>query len=315
MKTPFDESVLPHNGVLIVCSNHEERCLGVVNDLRDWVPQAAVILAYQDSNIRGLEHHAKIVSALERKCAVDELSLTCLDGGSATESRDRLRSLLVESSGAQVVLDASVLSKKHLLLLLRLLDDYGLWDRLWIAYSEPEDYEIDGRLPLSFGLSSVALLPGFDPSANPSRPLHAAIFLGYEGDRAFSTYDIIQPRKTTLIVPDPPFREDWVGRTEELNRSILVATAGDQVSVERSDALDPSSTVEVLVRIFGEFDYYSDFGRTVCPLGTKPQAVGAYMYIRKCKDRPSVIYSQALRHNAKYYSRGIGKRWFVCRPV
>lgn len=315
MKTPFDESLLPRNGVLIVCSSHEDRCLGIVNDSRGWVPCLSIILRYEEDNMQGRQHHAKIVSALERKCPVEELSLTCVDGGRATESRDRLLSVLSDlSDEAQVIVDVSVLSKRHLLLLLRLLDDYGFWDRLWIAYSEPDDYEIDGRLPLSFGLSSVTLLPGFDPTANPSRPLHAAIFLGYEGDRAYSTYDIIQPRKTTLIVPHPPFREHWVGRTEELNKSIFAA-AGDQVAVEESDALDPLSTVEVLLRIFGHFDSYSGFGRTVCPLGTKPQAVGAYMYIRKCKDRPSVIYSQVLRHNAEYYSRGIGKRWFVCRPV
>lgn len=313
MKTLFDSALLPNGGVFLLCSSHEERCLGIVADVEHWAPYRAVVFRYDDDDERGRKHHATIVSALERCCPVEELPLAGLEGGGVAGSQARLQSVLLDRCDCPIVLDMSVLSKRHLLLLLRCIDDCGLWGHLWIVYSEPEDYEIEGRLPLSFGLSSVNLLPGFDPSANPSRPLHAAIFLGYEGDRAFSTYDIIQPKKTTLIIPFPPFREDWIGRTEERNQSIL-ATIDDQSSVESADALDPRSTVDVLGRVFGDIDSYSDFSRTVCPLGTKPQALGAYMYIRECKDPPSVIYSQVLRHNVDYYSRGIGERWLVCQP-
>ncbi len=312
MKAVFDQELLPQDCLLLVCSSHEPRCLGILGDCEDWVPKKTILFGYEEETPSGYEHRMTLLSMLEARSPVVELSLSCITETSADGHRP-LRSVLRESGSRPVVVDISVMSKRTLLLLLRLLDDCGLWDRLWIVYSEPEEYEIKGRLPLSFGVSSVTLLPGFAPSANPSRPLHAVMLLGYEGDRALSTYEILQPKRTTLIVPDPPFRPEWKGRTERLNRN-LVATIDDQSCVDRADAIDPSSTIRVLSRVLGDVRVYSDFRRAVCPLGPKPQAVGAYTYIRECTDPPSLIYSQVLRHNLHYYSRGIGNRWIIFCP-
>lgn len=310
MKMSFDESLLPAKATLITCSSHEERCLGIIEVCREWVPRRSVVLGYEDNDQRRMSHHSTMLSAFDSGGDVEEMPLSSIEGGRST---DRLLTILSECRDYPLVVDMSVFSKGHLLLLLSCIDDSGLWNQLWVVYCEPEDYEIEGSIPLSFGLSSVTLLPGFNPSTNPSRPLHAAIFLGYEGDRAFSTYDILQPQKTTLVVPHPPFRESWVGRTEELNGRLLAAV-DDQRSVKQADAIDPSSAEAMLKQVFGEPESYSDFGRTVCPLGTKPQALGAYMYIRACSDPPSVIYSKVLRHNYDFYSRGIGNRWLVHQP-
>lgn len=313
MKVAFTQELLPQDSLLLLCSSHEPRCLGVLGDCVDWVPKTTVLFGYNEESPRGDAHRTTLLATLQARSPVLELSLSRITETSNDGPR-RLQSVLAEHGSGPVVVDISVMSKRVLLLLLRLLDDCGFWDRLWIVYSEPEEYEIEGRLPLSFGVSSVTLLPGFAPSANPSRPLHAVMFLGYEGDRAFSTYDILQPKRTTLVVPDPPFRPEWEGRTERLNRNLL-ATIDDQSCVERADAIDPSSTITALNRVFGDVRAYSEFCRAVCPVGTKPQAVGAYTYIRECADPPSVIYSQVLRHNLHYYSRGIGNRWLISRPT
>ena len=176
-----------------------------------------------------------------------------------------------------------------------------------------KNMKIAGQLPLSFGISSITQLPGFSASPNPSRPLHAAMFLGYEGDRAFATYEILQPKRTTVIIPDPPFRLHWKGRTETQNRNLLSAI-DDRCSLERADSIDPESSVEALRKIFGDVNSRSEFSRTICPLGTKPQVLGSYVYLRECSDPPSVIYSEVLRRNHDYYSRGIGNRWLIHQP-
>ena len=172
-------------------------------------------------------------------------------------------------------------------------DDCHCWDRLWIIYTEPEEYEIEGHLPLSFGVSSVQQLPGFSSSPNPSRPLHAVMLLGYEGDRAFAPYELLQPKKTTVIIPDPPFKREWRGRTERLNCNLLSAIG--QYSFESADSLNPASSKDVLVKVCGDPLQRSDFSRALCPLGTKPQAVGTYLYLRECIDPPAVIYTRACR--------------------
>src|SRR5262249_3108390 len=151
-----------------------------------------------------------------------EMSLCERDvADSLRRGREALSEVTHDASRRSVVVDVSVLTKRHLLLLLRWLDDHGFWDRLWIVYSEPEEYEIDGHLPLSFGISRVEQIAGFSASPDASRPLHVAMFLGYEGDRAFATHELLQPKRTTLIIPDPPFRETWRGRTEQQNQNLL----------------------------------------------------------------------------------------------
>lgn len=223
-----------------------------------------------------------------------------------------LSGMLPHLDGRPLVVDISVLTKRLLLLLLRWLDDHDYWEKTWVVYSEPEAYEIEGQLPLSFGISRIAQIPGFPASPNPSRPLHAAMLLGYEGERAFSTYGILEPKKTTVIIPDPPFRESWRGRTQSQNRNLLAAMDCD--AVRKADALDPDSTYAVLCGELGDPKERSEFSRSICPLGTKPQTVGVYMYARDCVDPPALIYTGPLRHNHKYYSSGVGQKWLIHKP-
>lgn len=313
MKIQFSPSDFPQNSLFFLCSSHEERCLGVTERRGGWQPTKTVLFHYDDPNPRREINHAKLKDSLSRFTSVEEVPFSEQDAASSfTQQRVKLLNALKDHDRHPVVVDISVLTKRHLLLLLRWLDDYECWDRLWIVYSEPDEYEIEGQLPLSFGISGIEHLAGFPASPDPSRPLHVTMFLGYEGDRAFATYEHLQPRKTTLVIPDPPFRESWRGRTEEQNRNLLSIV--DSEAVVTSDSLDPESTVSVLEKAFGPPNVRSDFARALCPLGTKPQILGAYIYLRRCTDPPAVIYTGALRHNHSFYSRGIGNSWLIHRP-
>ncbi len=313
MKQPLLEARLPDHSLLIMCSSHEERSKGLVSRMGSWSPTKTVLLHYADSNSLGDRNRSEIHKSLADRCPIvnapfDEDNVI----DNFNQHKGTLHATLAEHGDKPVVLDVSVLTKRHLLLLLRWLDDCRCWDRLWLLYSEPEEYEIDGNLPLSFGISSVQQLPGFTSSPNPSRPLHAAMFLGYEGDRAFATYELLQPKQTTVIVPDPPFKSEWKGRTEQLNANLLSAIG--QYSMEKADSLNPESSLAVLERVLGHPANRSEFSRALSPLGTKPQTVGAYLYLRMCVDPPAVVYSRALRHNHSYYSRGVGQSWLIHCP-
>ena len=313
MKVAFDSESLPTSSLLITCASHEERSKGLISRLGEWSPSKTLLLHYADSNALGEQHRSEITNELEPRCSIVDHSFDenrVIDN--FDQQRHHLRATIDSHGDNPIVVDVSVLTKRHLLLLLRWIDDCGCWDRLWVVYSEPEEYEIEGFLPLSFGVSSVQQLPGFSSSPNPSRPLHSVMFLGYEGDRAFATYELLQPKKTTVIIPDPPFNPEWKGRTENLNSNLL-STIG-QYSMERADSLDPEASYGVLTTVLGPAGTRSEFSRTLCPLGTKPQTIGAYLYLRKCVDPPAVIYSRALRHNHSYYSRGVGTTWLIHQP-
>ena len=313
MRQTFDASVLPSNASLFSCSSHEERCLGIARNRGGWKPEQVVLFHYDDDNPRRERNHEELRRALGDCPQIVELPICERDiADSFRQSRTSLSVAMKEAEQRSVVVDVSVLTKRHLLLLLRWLDDHGFWDRLWIVYTEPEEYEIDGHLPLSFGISRIEQIAGFSASPDASRPLHVAMFLGYEGDRAFATYELLQPRKTTLIIPDPPFRAEWRGRTEQQNHNLLSLVEG--ASVVKADSLDPDDSLTTLERTLGLPTVRSEFARAICPLGTKPQIVGAYKYLRLATDPPAVIYTGALRHNHSFYSRGVGTSWLIHKP-
>jgi hypothetical protein len=223
----------------------------------------------------------------------------------------RLHELLASRKDASIVLDISVFTKRHLLMMLRWLDDESYWDRLTVVYSEPEDYDVSQYIPLSFGLASLHQITGFSACPDLSRPVHLVLFLGYEGDRALAVYEHVQPMQTTLLIPFPPFKPSWIGRTEKFN-SDLLAVVGAELTVNVV-SIDPDATYATLEGILGDRMKRGQYAKIVCPLGTKPQTLGIYSYVRNCIDPPAVLYASPLRHNHEFFSHGIGKSWILRR--
>ena len=310
MKRSLGAMSLPDGAALITCSSHEDRCGGLGARAVGWTPSEVVLFHYDDDNPIRERNHQRMESAFGKTgCGLTVLQFTETDAVSSL--RDNLREIrrAVERRGDRaVVIDISVFTKRHLLMMLRWLDDGNLWDRLYVVYSEPEDYVVSEFVPLSFGLKSLQPTPGFSACPDLSRPVHLMMFLGYEGDRALAVYEQIQPLKTTLAVPHPPYRAEWAGRTERFNRDLL-ALAGAQ-AVRRVDALDPDGASAALADVLGR-TRRDDFASIVCPLGTKPQTLGIYDYVRRTDDPPAIVYAGPLRHNHTFYSKGLGETWVL----
>lgn len=314
MITTFDPQFIPDRGLLIACSSHEERCEGLSSRKGKWHPNSVILFHYDDENPRREERHKSLIRTFTNK-SCQPISLPFVEHDPATSLQTNMQALdaaLSRNGSNPVFLDISVLTKRHLLMTLRWLDDRNCWDRLWIIYSEPGDYVVSQYVPLSFGLSRIHQIPGLCATPDMSRPLHLTIFLGYEGDRALAAYEHIQPMDTTLVVPYPPYRPEWEGRTESFNRD-LIKLVGER-SVVKANAIDPTSTVEGLRACLGVEDNRATHCKVICPLGTKPQTVGIYMYARACNDPPALVYASPLRHNHSFYSYGIGKSWFLKMP-
>ncbi len=311
MKLPFDSNMLPQDCILLTCSSHEERCKGMISKLDGWTPAEAILFHYDDPNPRREENHRTMEAQL-RELGVTPVSLQFTESNAVKSLRDNmgyLRRILENLNGAAVVLDISVFTKRHLLMTLRWLDDANAWDRLCIVYSEPEDYDVSRYIPLSFGLSSMQQIPGFSACPDLSRPVHLVLFLGYEGDRALAVYEQIQPMRTTLIVPDPPYNPAWLGRTETANEDLLAVVGADLT--EKVDAVDPADTKLALERILGDGPMRGQYAKVVGPLGTKPQTLGIYAYARECSDPPAIVYASPLRHNHDFFSHGLGNTWLL----
>ena len=310
MKQPLKSRALPDGALFITCSSHEPRCLALPSVTQSWSPSEVILFHYDDYNPIREENHRKMESAFQKMASrVTVLQFTEADVvSSLRDNMQHLGRCIDRSHYAAIVMDISVFTKRHLFMMLRWIDDHGLWGRLYVVYSEPGDYLVSQYIPLSFGLASFQQIPGFSACPDLSRPVHLMMFLGYEGDRALAVYEQIQPMKTTLAVPDPPYQPSWTGRTEQFNRDLL-SLVGEQ-AVRKIDALDPDVTRETLIDILGG-SRRDDFARIICPLGTKPQALGVYNYIRESDDPPAIVYAGPLRHNHAFYSKGIGETWML----
>jgi len=298
----------------LTCSSHESRCQGLFSRMGDWTPTTAVIFHYDDVNPKREERHEAMAADLgTRSVAFTALQFTENNAvKSLHDNMQQLRRLLRSKKDDAIVLDISVFTKRHLLMMLRWLDDEGCWERLCVIYSEPEDYDVSPHIPLSFGLSSFQQVPGFSACPDLSRPLHLVLFLGYEGDRALAVYEHVQPMQTTLVVPHPPYKEGWVGRTERFNADLL-AVVGERATV-RTDSIDPDGSSQELIRLLGDGRKRAQHSKVVCPLGTKPQTLGIYSYIRECSDPPAIVYASPLRHNHEFFSHGVGNTWILKTP-
>jgi hypothetical protein len=310
MKTPFVASTLPDPAVLVTCSSHEARCLALLHRLDEWKPAQSILFHYDDANPKREINHASMEEALKAFGSPTVLQFTETSPvRSLHDNMEQLHDVLRSQNDASLVLDISVFTKRHLLMMLRWLDDENYWDRLTIVYSEPEDYDVSEYIPLSFGLASVQQTPGFSACPDLSRPLHLVLFLGYEGDRALAVYEHIQPMKTTLVIPYPPYKPNWHGRTERFNSELLTLIGDD--TVEKVDAIDPDATKEALTRILGKSRKHGEEARIISPLGTKPQTLGIYSYLRDCMDAPAIVYAGPLRHNHDFFSHGAGQTWLL----
>lgn len=311
MRRVFSAQTLPPNTVLITCSSHERRCCGLIGQLGGWRPKAAVIFHYDDHNPRRELNHNQMESDL-LTASVHPLVLVFTEGNAVKSLNDnmvRLRELLASVDQPSILFDISVFTKRHLLMMLNWLDDEGYWDRMWVAYSEPDDYDVSQFIPLSFGLASFQQVPGFSACPDFSRAVHLVLFLGYEGDRAMAVYEHVEPMVATLIIPHPPFKPSWEGRTERFNADLLSIVGEDRVC--RVDSIDPELTKAALTDILGSTQKRSSNARIVCPLGTKPQTFGLFSYLRECVDPPAIVYAGPLRHNHDFFSHGIGTTWLL----
>jgi hypothetical protein len=311
MKRLFKTDLLPAGGILIMCSSHEARCEALVERSAGWKPNNVLLFHYDDENPKREERHSRISTTFkQRRVHVIEQQFTEADAvKSLRDNMQVLQAFLHDLDDQPIVFDISVFTKRHLLMMLRWLDDEGCWDRVTFIYSEPQEYDVSLYVPLSFGLASFHQVPGFSACPDFSRALHLVMFLGYEGDRAFAAYEHVQPVVTTLLIPFPPFKPSWEGKTEELNRDVI-SLVGEE-HIRRVDPVDPSLAHEALSIILGDGSCIGEHAKVVCPLGTKPQTLGVYSYVRTCVDPPAIVYASPLRHNHNFFSHGVGNTWLL----
>lgn len=311
MKIRFEPALFQAPSVLVCCSSHEDRCMGVLSQISDDRPIAIALFHHDDPDPQRERKRRDMLDAARRlDVEVVEIPHTKSQPAiSMAREVRQLTDLLSEYPDAEVILDISVLTRIHMFMLFQWFDDIGCWDRLRITYCEPQKQFSSEQIPSSFGLHSFQLVPGLAPGTDFSRSIHLMLFLGYEGDLSFASFDHIKPVSTTLVIPKPPYRTEWVGLAERFNVEIIGLVGKGQIVYV--DPIDPSAVLNMMTRELGDVGTRSERARVVVPTGTNPQALGAYMYKREAVDQPSIVYARPLRYNAEWYSEGVGRVWTI----
>lgn len=293
------------NRILITSVNYEERCTGISSTLtNNFQFDDGIVFIFNE------EKKDKVASNLKKlkEYLDDKGPKLCIIQSSQHNPYQDIENFYLQinkiSSESIVFFDISTMPVKHMLLLLKTLEDLGLWKKIQIFYTEPEEYETKLYLPMSIGVGLFDTTGEFIGNASPSLPVLLIEFLGYERDRAKAVFDNIEPDETVLVIPRPAYRPEWDGKTEQFNNTLrkIVGTNDER----HASAFDPHSVVLHLDKIKEKFAF-KKYKWIIVPLGTKPQSLGIYLFWRKNPNLFSILFADPLFDNPAYYPKGIGK--------
>jgi hypothetical protein len=219
-----------------------------------------------------------------------------------------IRNQIKSSERPSITIDVSTFIKWHLLVLLKALDLHGILPYVRLLYTEPGEYVLDH--PLSLYVKDLTPIPFFQGHFDFSRKTLLVIMLGYEGDRALALFENIDPDECLLLVPEPAYKREWEGRTQEMNAQVINLAGASKLRVLHSR--DPSVVFHQLVAMLAVPEL-RDYNQFVAPLGTKPQVVGLFNYLCRYGEYANVVSLSPLRHNDPY-SDGIGATWVIQEP-
>jgi hypothetical protein len=297
---------------LILAASYEDRCLGLARRLRDYSCARVILTVYDGES----ERRRRNIKELEQLlCSAGELVKL---PAHHDKPLDHVRALvdMIRACSAdrepRLSIDVSTFTKNHLLLLLQGLHLADMLRMCHIYYTEPTDFHTYDNQPLSLGVASVGVVDTFVGAHTPSKETLLVLFLGYEGTRALALWQHLEPNETIAVIPDPPYRDTWRGRTEAQN-GYLLSLLPPECKVT-SHSLLPADTLRLLTDIVDGGHYPpKKYNYVMAPVGTKAQTVGLFRF---CRERPgiaTVMYAAPVRHKEEEATFPAGRTWLIDR--
>jgi hypothetical protein len=280
-----------HDTALLLAASWEERCLFVPENLsREYRATTILMTVYDGKSDRREKHIRELTRILSTRGAIETILARHDDPlPNVRATISRIRSIL-PTGDIRLTIDTSTFTRKHLLQLLYGLDASGLLRNTQLLYSQPSDYHTADNEPVSKGIVAVGAIEGLAGTNWPSRDSLLVLFLSYEGRRAWALWEHLEANQTVVVIPDPPYRPDWQGRTEEQNRFLLSVIPSTHVfrvsateTVQTENFLDELSTNDRLG--------ITKYNYRLAPLGTKAQIVGIYRFWRKRPGASTLVYA------------------------
>jgi hypothetical protein len=155
---------------------------------------------------------------------------------------------------------------------------------------------------LTRGVEQITTMPNFYGSPSLEKQTALVLFLGFEPERALAVWKHFNPSKTIALITNPPRSGnlDYLKYARDNNAYLL-----SRPSVETRDVLadNPYAVKKMLETIY--HDTRESFNMVIGPFGTKPQALGAFLF---CWEHPrtQIIYSFPVNYTKSYVQRKPG---------
>lgn len=295
---------------LFICwGSPEERCKGSILKLHSsYKAKHIFILEYSNHESKKRDENVKLMSSklhnagkVKKIIINEDKSLPII-----RKIIEEIEELVKHDTKQWITIDISTPIKWHLLVLLKFMDLRNLLNNVRFLYTEPEEYITDLFQSLSFGMKEIFPIPTFYGNYDFSKGDLLVLILGYEGSRAMALHEDIDPAECLLLIAHPPYRKEWKGRTEEMNKEIINITGTSKIKYIHSR--NPLKVALQLLRILSG-EEYTEYNHIICPLGTKPQTLGLYSYLSISPSDTILVYGAPLRRNELFYSSGIGRSW------
>jgi hypothetical protein len=253
-----------------------------------------------------LDERSKAACAYVRAHAAATLMVRFDIGGGKNELRldgnaIRLSALKARFSGAESVLVEATSLRFPEILYVMLAAINAQVKRLRLVYVEPREYRrnIEGRLcdHRDFDLSDnrrFQSIPNFQTNLSETERGQAVFFLGYEGARlgqALEQAEVLRGWNKHAVFGVPAFAPGW--EIDAMANNIQYLVEKDQIKYASAASADAAY---VLLSALLEQDK-EDRPILVAPLGTKPHAIGAALFLieNESMDRALLLYDHPTR--------------------
>ncbi len=155
---------------------------------------------------------------------------------------------------------------------------------------------------LTQGIEQITTIPNFFGSPSLAKQTILILLLGFEPERSLAVWKHFNPSQTIALITNPPRygNLDYLKYAQKNNAYLL-----SQPSVEVRDVLadNPYAVKSVLQTIYD--DTRDLFNMVIGPFGTKPQAVGVFLF---CLEhlKVQVVYSFPVTYTKSYLQRKPG---------
>jgi len=291
--------------IFICCASFEDRCLSSTAKMGNdfWTKYAIIFIINDPLYQKQVETNSfKLQSALQKQTSKGIFVISCqkedpVDGISQLQNIwDQCKP--GNSEEPSITIDISGFTKIYLLELLHyLMSDLNLGMPRLIHTTQTYS-----STKLTKGTMQITTVPNFYGSPSLDKQTALVLFLGFDPERALAVWKHFNPAKTTALITNPPRygNPDYVKYARENNSYLL-----EQPSVEARDMPpdNPHASRNVLETIYKETK--DSFNMVIGPFGTKPQAVGLFLF---CLEHPKVqvVYSFPVQYTKSYLQRKPG---------